>query len=113
MKMCERLMLSIDLFKAARNIYSRREGFDEHTTKKHSVPDSYQDQLKGMWFCIKNAFFKSETSGGSAGLYALDCNGIPSGNVPYSLLDVEKKGKRFKEKLYLSFSDLHCQILNE
>ena len=90
--MCERLMSSIDLFKAARNAYSRREGFDDHTTKKHSVPDSFQDQLKGMWFCVKNAF-KSETSGGSAGLYALDCNGIPSGKVPDRLLDVEEKGK--------------------
>lgn len=116
--MLERLMSSIDLFKAARKAYSGREGFDEHTTKKHSVPDSYRDQLKGMWFCVKNGFFKSENSNGSPGIYALDCSGKPSGKVPNSLLDVEEKGKRkigdgFKEKLYLSFPDLHYQILTE
>ena len=111
-------MSSIDLFKATRRIYSSRKGFDEHTTRRHSVPNSYKDQLKGMWFCLKNGFLKSHKSNDSPPLYELGCSGKPSGKVPSNILNVKEKGEKkimenFKEKLYLSFPDLHFQILSK
>jgi hypothetical protein len=44
-----------------------------------------------MWFCVKNAFFTSDKSNDSPGLYALESGGKPSGKVTNSLLDVEEK----------------------
>ena len=51
-----------------------------------------------MWFCLKNDFFKSNESGDSPSLYALGCDGIPSGKVPNNLLDVKEKGEKNEGK---------------
>ena len=53
-KTCQRVMGSIDVFKASRGAYTSKAGFDEHTTTQHSVTDPLADQLKGAWFCIRN-----------------------------------------------------------
>ena len=45
-KMCQKLMGSIDLLKLTRSAYNSREAFDVHPTSRHAVPDSYRDQLK-------------------------------------------------------------------
>lgn len=115
-KMCKRITSSIDIFKAVRKMYLSRKGFNEHSTKRHSVPNSYKDQLKGMWFCLKNDFFKWNESSEAPRTYELGCNGIASQKVPNNLLDVKEKGEKkimdnFNEKLYTSFPDLHFQIL--
>ena len=46
-------MGSIDIFKSSREAYRSKHGFDEHTTTRHSVADSFADQLKGAWFCAQ------------------------------------------------------------
>ena len=62
--------------------YLSRKGFNEHSTKRHSVPNSYKDQLKGMWFCLNNDFFKWNESSEDPRTYELGCNGIASQKVP-------------------------------
>ena len=114
--MCERIMASIDLFKAVRKAYSSKKGFDEHTTQRHHVPNSFPDQLKGMWFCLKNGFLTGTQSSDDPNVYSLEGSGKPSGKVQKCLLDVYEKGnkkvvEKFKDKLYESFPDLHFELL--
>lgn len=115
-KMCERIMSSIDLFKAVRKVYSSKQGFDEHTTQRHSVPNSFPDQLKGMWFCLRNGLLNGMQSDDSPDVYTLEGSGKPSGKVQKWLLDVNEKGtkkvaEKFKDKLYEAFPDLHFNLL--
>lgn len=117
MKMCERIMSSIDLFKAVRKAYSSKQGFDEHTTQRHSVPDSFPDQLKGTWFCLKNGFLNGIQSDELPDMYTLEGSGKPSGKVQKCFLNVQEKGtkkvaEKFKDKLYDSFPDLHFDLLS-
>lgn len=109
-------MSSIDLFKAVRKAYSSKQGFDEHTTQRHSVPNSFLDQLKGTWFCLKSGFFNGVQSDDPPDVYTLEGSGKPSGKVQKCHLDVNGKGtkkvvEKFKDKLYESFPDLHFDLL--
>jgi hypothetical protein len=54
--MCKRLMGSIDLLKFVRKTYMGKEGFDMHSTSRHSEQSSFPDQIKGAWFCLKRGF---------------------------------------------------------
>ena len=116
-RMCQRIMGSLDIFKSARRAYRSKAGFDEHTTTRHSVPDSVPDQMKGAWFCLKHGWLKpQEESPDGPDCFTLDGNGKPSGKVPSSCLDVTEKGlskikENFKSKLFESFPDLRYQIL--
>ncbi|KAJ7388110.1 hypothetical protein OS493_039751 [Desmophyllum pertusum] len=49
-KMCERIMSSIDLFKAVRKAYSSKQGFDEHTTQSILCQTHFQTSLKALGF---------------------------------------------------------------
>lgn len=114
-KMCERMMGSIDLLKACRKTYTAKEGFDEHSTTRHSVADPFHDQLKGAWFCLQNGLLDPSIDKESPCCYPVD-GGKPSGNVAKSLLGVTDKGiakisQNFKYKLYESFPDLRYELL--
>ena len=85
-------MVSIYLFKAVRKAYSLKKGFDEHTAQRHHVPNSFPDQLKGMWFCLKNGFLTGTQSSDDTDVYSLEGSGKPSGKVQICLLDVYEKG---------------------
>ena len=115
-KMCERLMGSIDLFKACRGAYTAKTGFDEHSTTRHSVADPFHDQKKGAWFCLQNHLLDPDNGEEIPCCYPLDKGGKASGKVPKSLLDVEDKGilkvsQNFNFKLYESFPDLRYNLL--
>ena len=92
-KMCERITSSIDIFKAVRKMYSSRKGFNEHSTEKHSVPNSFKDQLKGMWFCLKNDFFFNESSEAPR-TYELGCNLDSKSKSPKQSLGCEGEGRK-------------------
>ena len=57
-QICKRLMGNLDVLSSARATYASREAFDHHTTTKHKEQSSLPDQIKGMWFCVNNGFFK-------------------------------------------------------
>ena len=73
--MCEQIMVSIYLFKAVRKAYSLKKGFDEHTAQRHHVPNSFPDQLKGMWFCLKNGFLTGTQSSDDPDVYSHEGSG--------------------------------------
>ena len=115
--MCQRIMASLDMFKSIRSAYQSKEGFDEHTTRRHSVSDSLADQYKGAWFCVKEGLLRPKDNSIEApDCYPLDNSGKPSGKVANCFIDVEEKGcekvnDNFKTKLYESFPDLRFELL--
>ena len=114
--MCQRLMGSLDLIKAVRGAYRSKEGFDEHRTTRHSVPDSLGDQLKGAWFCLRKGLLRPKSNSVEADCYPLDSLGKPDGKVQKCLHDVHDKGinkirDNFKGKLYDCFPDLRFKLL--
>ena len=118
MKMCQRLMGSIDLLKACRKAYSSKEGFDEHSTTKHSVADPFHNQLKGAWFCLKHGLLDPKVNEELPCSYGLDGGGKSTGQVSKQLLDVTDKGiakisQNFNFKLYEAFPDLRYKLLCE
>ena len=58
-------MGNLNLFGLTRATYSNKEAFDYHPTSRHKEQSFFPDQLKGMWFCVKNKFF--EVSSGKRG----------------------------------------------
>ena len=115
--MCQRLMGSIDLFKTTRAAYTAKEAFDVHSTYRHSVPDSYRDQLKGAWFCLHNdLLLPSESENEMPKCLPVDGKGGKDGKVSKCFLEVQEKGCKkiadnFKTKLYECFPDLRYQLL--
>lgn len=51
-------MSNLKLFGSIRSAFSNPQAFDYHPTIKHKEQSPLPDQLKGMWFCLKNGFFK-------------------------------------------------------
>ena len=117
MKMCQRLMGSIDLSKQARGEYTSKQAFDVHPTTRHSVADPYRDQLKGAWFCLNKGLLDPTKFPEKLPLcYPIDGLGSEGGPVSKCYLDIEEKGvakvtENFKSKLYHSFPDLRYQLL--
>ena len=114
--MCKRLMGNIDLLKFVRKVYMGKEGFDMHSTSRHSEQSSFPDQIKGAWFCFE-ARFLCECQAKEVECYPVDKKGEAAGKVPQNLLDVIKKGKskiseQFQGKLYESFPDLRYDMLS-
>ena len=51
--MCERMMANVQIIKATRKAFMSKKAFEVHPTNKHAQQDPFPDQLKGMWFCLK------------------------------------------------------------
>ena len=106
-QMCRRIMGNLNLFRSARSAYSNPEAFDHHPTTKHKEQTPFPDQIKGMWFCLKNGFFKVK-SGRIPYQYPLQ--GVSSLQKPVqkTYMQVKEKGEKkvrekFHEKLHDSF----------
>ena len=100
-------MGNLNLLSSTRDAYSSQQAFDHHTTTKHKEQTPFPDQLKGMWFCIKNGFFKV-TSGKIP--YQCPVKGVQSLQKPVlkTYFQVREKGEqkvreKFEEKLHDSF----------
>ena len=55
-KMSERIMGNINLFKLVRAKYKSKEGFNVYHTSRHLEQSPFPDQLKGAWFLFKKQF---------------------------------------------------------
>ena len=85
-------MGSIDIFKSSREAYRSKYGFDEHTTTRHSVTDSFGDQLRGAWFCAQKWLSNpTKDPQNSPSCYPFHSFGEPNGKVSNTFLDVAKK----------------------
>ena len=108
-------MGNLDLFRNVRMLYKSKDGFDVHSTSRHSVPSPFSDQLKGAWFCLKERFFQNLRRK-DVKCYPVSGDGKPNGKVPTNFLGIREKGKDrvvadFTKKLYESFPDLRYSIL--
>ena len=97
-------MGNLNLFGLTRATYSNKEAFDYHPTSRHKEQSSFPDQLKGMWFCVKNKFF--EVSSGKIP-YQLPIEGssaVPKA-VPKLVIAVKERGeKKWKKNLKKNFT---------
>ena len=105
--MCRRIMGNLNLFRSTRDAYSDRAAFDHHPTTKHKEQSPFPDQIKGMWFCLKNEFFKVKTGRMP---YQYPLKGVCSLQKPVqkTCMQVKEKGEKkvrgkFDEKLHDSF----------
>ena len=110
-QMCRRIMGKLSLFCSTRDVYSDRAAFDHHPTSKHKEQSPFPDQIKGMWFCLKNAFFKVRTGRMP---YQYPLKGACSLQKPgqKTCMQVKEKGEKkvgqkFDEKLHDSFLAFH------
>ncbi len=55
---CQRIMANVQLFGNIRHAYSAKEAFDVHPTKRHTEQSPFPDQLKGLWFCLREGMFE-------------------------------------------------------
>ena len=78
--MCERVMANVQMIGAIRKGYMSHEAFDVHPTTKHKEQDPFPDQLKGMWFCLKEKIVSCVD--GKATLKVFPFDGSESKNVP-------------------------------
>jgi hypothetical protein len=46
-------MANIQMIETIRKAFMSRDAFNVHPTTKHKEQDPFPDQLKGMWFCLK------------------------------------------------------------
>ena len=101
-------MANIQLLQNVRSMYSNKDAFDVHPTKKHHEQSPFPDQLKGMWFCLREGFF--DYSQGRTEIF--ECPKQPDSTqpkyVPKSCVSVYQKGLKkvkdnFNRKLHECF----------
>ena len=81
-KMCQRLMGSLDILKQIRFGYTSKDAFDVHSTTRHSVADPFQDKLKGASYCLRNGWLTPKSSHeASPLLFPVDVQGNSRGKV--------------------------------
>lgn len=114
-KMCQRIMGSVDLLKSCRAAYKSKESFDVQYTSRHSEQSPFPDQLKTGWFCLTKEFFSNKGR--------KDVRAIPVGKkgafqdkITSKVVSSYHKGeqiikKNFKTKLYECFPDLRYNNL--
>lgn len=111
-KMCKRLMANVQLFGKVRRAYADKSAFAIHVTSKHTEQDPLPDQLKGMWFCLKEKLFKPEK--GTTCISQYNTQGQKDGKVKQNLIDVYGKGvkkveQNFNQKMYELFPERRPQ----
>ena len=93
-------MANVQLFGQVRRAYADKEAFDVHVTTKHKEQDAMPDQLKGMWFCLKEKFFQPKKENTSVHKY--NWQGQPDGNIPKNLREMFIK--RVLKRLFRSLA---------
>ena len=101
--MLKRLMVNIEAFSTIRAAYSSPSAFDVHPTSRHKEQDPIHDQLKAMWFCLKENIISDDV------IHKMTKEENCEGNVQQSLIDVYSKGKlkikqQFSRMLYEKFN---------
>ena len=107
-------MANIQLFGQIRKAYADKEAFDVHPTSKHKEQDSMPDQLKGMWFCLKERFVQPEK--GNTTITKFNVQGRREGTIK-SIRDVYQKGiekieQKFDQKMYECFVERRLMAID-
>jgi len=98
-KTCQRIMANVQLIGNVRRLYSAKEGFDVHPTTKHTEQSPFPDQMKGMWFCIREGMFEYVSERKDVLSFQVDPG--TSKPIPKSVISVYEKGSiKVKDNLY-------------
>ena len=106
--MCKRIMANVQLFGQVRRAYADKQAFDVHVTTKHKEQDQFPDQLKGMWFCLKERFFLPQKDNTS--IHKYNAHGQHDGCITKNLMHVFEKGiekieQKFDQKMFECFAE--------
>ena len=94
-----RLMVNVEAFSVIRTAYSSKSAFDVHSTSHHTEQSPFIDQLKTMWFCLKEEVISVDKS--QHDIPKMTKQGICDGKVQQSCADVYQKGKsKVKKNFY-------------
>ena len=94
-----RLMVNVEAFSVIRTAYSSKSAFDVHPTSHHTEQSPFSDQLKAMWFCLKEEVISVDKS--QHDIPKMTKQGICDGKVQQSCTDVYHKGKsKVKQNFY-------------
>ncbi|KAK3745448.1 hypothetical protein QZH41_016246 [Actinostola sp. cb2023] len=52
-KTCQRIMANVQFIGNVRRLYADKEAFDVHPQLKHTEQSAFPDQIKGMWFSLR------------------------------------------------------------
>lgn len=107
-KVCERVMANVQIIEAIRKIFMSRQAFNVHPTTKHKEQDPYVDQLKGMWFCLKEDVVSCIEGRNIVRSFPLDSSSPENVPPPKKYCDIYSKGyekvkKEFSKKLHECF----------
>lgn len=122
MEVLKLLTVNLDVLGAIQNAYGGREAFNVHLTSPHGEQSPFPDQLKGMWFSLKQKFFEPPED--QDFIPKLSYEGEEIGRVSTTLVDVYEKGKdkvaqHFGRKLFNTFHilpvnhELHGEVEEE
>jgi len=50
-------MANVQFIGNVRRFYADKQSFDVHLKTKHTEQSAIPDQIKGMWFCVRERFF--------------------------------------------------------
>lgn len=92
-------MANIQFIGNVRQLYASKEAFDVHPQVKHKEQSAFPDQIKGLWFCVREGLFDYEKGREDAILFQVDKT--ISKPVPKSLVSVYDKGvKKVKDNFF-------------
>ena len=106
MNMLKLLSANLDTITKVRKVLACHEAFNVHPTTSHTEEDPFPDQLKGMWFCLKEQFFNQDDNTDS--IRAITEKGEVKGKVSLTVVDVYEKGKakvveNFEQKMFMNY----------
>ena len=91
-KTCQRIVGNLNLVDNIRKSFIGRNAlkFDEHTTKRHSIPSPLPDQLKSASYCVKHMLLPTNKSESMP--IVISSHGGQTKTVDKRLINVNKKG---------------------
>jgi hypothetical protein len=110
-------MANIQMIETIRKAFMSHDAFNVHPTTKHKEQDPFPDQLKGMWFCLKENVVSCIEGRELVKSFPVDGSDAKEVEVPNKFSSVYHKGcekveKEFDRKLHESFPSVRTIIPN-
>lgn len=89
-------MANVQFIGNVRHLYVGKEAFNVHPQTKHTEQSAFPDQIKGMWFCVREGLLEFVEGRKEA----IACHAV-SKSVPKALVSVYDKGvKKVKDNFF-------------
>lgn len=71
MNILKLLTVNLEAMGAVRQAFGGHEAFNVHPTTHHTEQDPFPDQLKGMWYCLREKLFQPQSGEDTNSIYGL------------------------------------------